>query len=261
MRQLFFKCIAIGAAFFMPALAQAAEGFATANVNMRAGPSTNFPVITVIPDGRSVEIHGCLSDRPWCDVSFFGNRGWVSGHYVQASYRSRRVRVEPDYYRSLGIPSVVFSIGTYWNNHYRNRSFYRDRDRWSRGERGHYERKPDVRPHRPDVRPHDWNKPTARPFNRNNKPPRVVSPRLERGQPTAGTRRLDARNNKPDIERKRPTDRNLRPNVERKRPIDRNSRAAPTHNRPKAGQNRPSGQKPGVKRRIECRPGDPRCKQ
>jgi uncharacterized protein YraI len=127
------KIAATGMLLLAPAIAQAAEGFATANVNMRAGPSTAYPAITVIPAGESIEIYGCLADVPWCDVEFYDGRGWVHGRYIQVLYEERRVYVAPRYYRRLGIPVVVFSFGSYWDRHYRDRDFYRDRDRWRRG--------------------------------------------------------------------------------------------------------------------------------
>ncbi|MEK1929731.1 MAG: SH3 domain-containing protein [Pararhizobium sp.] len=111
------------AAFLLPTAAQAAAGFATANVNMRSGPSTLYPAVTVIPVGTSVEIHGCLSDIPWCDVSFYEGRGWVAARYVQVEYQQSRVYLEPDYYDTLGIPFVTFEIGNYWDRYYRDRDF------------------------------------------------------------------------------------------------------------------------------------------
>lgn len=133
MKNLFVKIAAAGMLMLVPAIAQAAEGYSTANVNMRAGPSTRYPAVAVIPAGSSVEIRGCLSDVNWCDVEFYGGRGWVSGQYVQALYQQRRVYVGPQYYRPLGIPMIRFSVDNYWDRYYRNRDFYRDRDRWSRG--------------------------------------------------------------------------------------------------------------------------------
>ncbi|ACS58657.1 SH3 domain-containing protein [Rhizobium leguminosarum] len=133
MKNLIVKIAAAGMLMLAPAIAQAAEGYSTANVNMRAGPSTRYPAVTVIPAGSSVEIRGCLSDVNWCDVEFYGGRGWVSGQYVQALYQQRRVYVGPQYYRPLGIPMIRFSVDNYWDRYYRNRDFYRDRDRWSRG--------------------------------------------------------------------------------------------------------------------------------
>lgn len=141
-RQTFAALLLGLSTLFLPAAAQAAEGFATANVNMRSGPSTRYPAVTVIPVGTPVEIHGCLSDTPWCDVSFYSGRGWVAGRYVQANYQSRRVYVEPDYYGALGVPIVTFEVNRYWDRHYRNRDFYRDRDNYRR-DRNYYRRDAD----------------------------------------------------------------------------------------------------------------------
>ncbi|MBY3085349.1 SH3 domain-containing protein [Rhizobium laguerreae] len=133
MKNLLVKIAAAGLLMLAPAIAEAAEGYSTANVNMRAGPSTRYPAVAVIPAGSSIEIRGCLSDVNWCDVEFYGGRGWVSGQYVQALYQQRRVYVGPQYYRPLGIPMIRFSVDNYWDRYYRNRDFYRERDRWSRG--------------------------------------------------------------------------------------------------------------------------------
>jgi len=140
-----FKILAAGilaALVALPAIAEAAEGFATANVNMRSGPSTAYPAVTMIPVGVPLQINGCLNETPWCDVSFYGGRGWVAGRYIQATYQSRRIYVGPQYYRPLGIPTVVFNFDDYWGRYYRGRDFYRDRDRWRRGP-GWVDRQPD----------------------------------------------------------------------------------------------------------------------
>nr|CAD6432869.1 SH3 domain-containing protein [Rhizobium sp. Q54] len=135
-KYLFSAAAALCAVVAAPSLADAAvRGHSTANVNMRSGPSTSYPAVTVIPAGSPVTIYGCMSSVNWCDVAFSGGRGWVSGRYVQASYRERRVYVGPQYYRPLGIPTVTFEIGNYWDRHYRGRDFYRDRDRWDRDRR------------------------------------------------------------------------------------------------------------------------------
>ncbi|MBM7050405.1 MULTISPECIES: SH3 domain-containing protein [Rhizobium] len=143
-----FKVIAasmLAALVALPAIAEAAEGFATANVNMRSGPSTAYPAVTMIPVGVPLQINGCLNETPWCDVSFYGGRGWVAGRYIQATYQSRRIYVDPQYYRPLGIPTVVFNFDDYWGRYYRGRDFYRDRDRWRRGPSPVY-RRPDRNP-------------------------------------------------------------------------------------------------------------------
>lgn len=133
MHKLLFMAAAAVSSFALPAIAEAAPAFSTANVNMRSGPSTRYPAVFVVPAGSRVDIRGCLSSANWCDVSVAGYRGWISGSYLQTSYSQRRVYVEPEYYRPLGIPTVTFSVGRYWDDHYRGRSFYRERDRWSNG--------------------------------------------------------------------------------------------------------------------------------
>lgn len=119
---------------FVPGLAVAADGFSTANVNMRSGPSTRYPAVAVIPLDTELEIHGCLADVPWCDVSFYRGRGWVAAQYIATDYRQNRVYLQPRYYRPLGIPTITFNLGNYWERNYRNRDFYRDRERWGRSD-------------------------------------------------------------------------------------------------------------------------------
>jgi uncharacterized protein YraI len=132
-KKFLMSVAALAALFVAPSLANAAvNGFSTANVNMRSGPSTGYPAVTVIPQGTNVTIFGCMSSVNWCDVQFYGGRGWVSGSYVQAAYQSRRVYVEPEYYPGLGIPTVTFDVDNYWGRYYSGRDFYRERDRWRR---------------------------------------------------------------------------------------------------------------------------------
>jgi hypothetical protein len=59
-----------------------------------------------------------------------GNRGWVAGEFLQDDYRGQRVLV-PQYGVEIGIPIISFVFATYWQDHYRNRSWYSQRQRWS----------------------------------------------------------------------------------------------------------------------------------
>lgn len=122
---------ALAAIVLAPGLASAATGYVTTDLNVRAGPSTSYPAITVFPGGARVDVIGCTSGPGWCDVRAGGVRGWVSAHYLDLSYGSRRVHA-PRYIGRVGVPTVTFSIGAYWDDHYRGRSFYRDRDRFDR---------------------------------------------------------------------------------------------------------------------------------
>ncbi|WP_338661819.1 SH3 domain-containing protein [Pararoseomonas sp. SCSIO 73927] len=113
----------------LAAPASAAPGFATGNVNLRAGPGTTYPKVVVVPTGAGVEIFGCLQGYSWCDVGFGGVRGWVSSNYLQYTYEARRVPL-PRYAPQSGVPIVTFSFGDYWRDNYRDRSWYTERDRW-----------------------------------------------------------------------------------------------------------------------------------
>ena len=72
-----FALIAIGAAVLMTLAAQDAEAavaLATNNVNMRKRPGTNYPVITTIPGGSTVDVSRC--DSKWCTVVWRGQTGY-----------------------------------------------------------------------------------------------------------------------------------------------------------------------------------------
>jgi len=143
MRTLTLSALALVAAVAAPGLASAATAISTANVNLRAGPSTQYPVVNVVGNGSAVNVYGCLSNRSWCDVDYFGQRGWMSSNYL-AYVRDGRRYTGAQVITSIRAPIITFSFGTYWDNHYRSRSFYPDRDRWER---------PDFRPQRPALRP------------------------------------------------------------------------------------------------------------
>jgi len=123
----------IATAAFMLALASAAmaqqPGFVTTTVNLRAGPSTAYPVVVVLETGTRIGILGCLEDYSWCDVDWRGNRGWIAARYVESEYRGRRVEFY-DVAPSIGVPVIGFTFGDYWGRNYRGRSWYSNHDRW-----------------------------------------------------------------------------------------------------------------------------------
>ncbi|ATN36168.1 hypothetical protein ACO34A_20475 [Rhizobium sp. ACO-34A] len=234
MKKLSILAAGLLAAIVIPAVAEAAPAFSTANVNMRSGPSTRYPAVIVIPYGARVEIQGCMQSANWCDVSYAGYRGWVSGTYLQALYSQRRVYVGPEYYRPLGIPSVTFSIDNYWDRHYRSRDFYRDRDRW-RGD--------DYRPRPPRYEPDNnggWDRPPPRrDWNDNNN---------DWGNRPPPRRDNNDRNRPPRGEQPRP------PQAEQPRP-PRAEQPRP----PRGEQARPPRENGGIGRRTCVIPGSPEC--
>ena len=109
--------------------ADAAPGIVTQDINMRAGPGIDYPLVAQLPQGTPAEIFGCLSGFGWCDVAVQDARGWVAGPGLQLLYDDQP---EPllGYGAAAGVPLVGFAIGSYWQSHYRDRPWYHDVDRW-----------------------------------------------------------------------------------------------------------------------------------
>jgi uncharacterized protein YraI len=160
----------------LPALALAADGYTTGNVNLRAGPDISYPLIETIPAGAPLGVQGCTSGWEWCDVIFQGNRGWVAGNFIQYDYNNQYVLV-PQYGAQIGIPIVSFAISTYWDTYYRNRPFYRERASW-------YARPVPRRPPPPPARhpapPHHGNMPNRPAPPHGNTPQRPARPQPNR---------------------------------------------------------------------------------
>jgi uncharacterized protein YraI len=114
----------------LPTAAFAQDAITTADLNMRAGPSTAFPVVDVIPDSAPVDVHGCVRGYSWCDVTTSGSRGWVSASYLSYARGGNYVPLV-EYGPQYGLPIITFSVGSYWDNYYRGRPWYSARARWS----------------------------------------------------------------------------------------------------------------------------------
>lgn len=94
-----------------------------------AGPGYDYPRVEYVPAGRALRLHGCLGDYAWCDVSSGYARGWVDADDLVV-YRGGQPY---GLYQSRGwysYPVINFVFGSYWNDHYRNRSWYHDRNRY-----------------------------------------------------------------------------------------------------------------------------------
>ena len=126
-----FTKILLGAVLLWSTAASAQQAWTTRQVNVRAGPDQTYPAVATLAPGHPVDVAGCLSDYSWCDVVFNNGyeRGWVPTRRLQYSYGGRRVPLY-DYSTSIGLPIVTFSLLGYWDNYYRNRSWYRERPRW-----------------------------------------------------------------------------------------------------------------------------------
>ena len=133
--------------------------FASKDVNLRAGPSTDYPIIATLLAGASIAVQGCLEDYSWCDVVAEPYRGWVYAGNIAYSYQGSDVPVI-SYGAAIGIGILAFSIGSYWDHYYRAAPWYSQRDYWinrpppPRGPGGY--RPP---PPRPDYGHDGWQRP------------------------------------------------------------------------------------------------------
>lgn len=103
----------------------------TKSVHLRAGPSRDYPAIAVLPRGTAVWVEGCLRDISWCDVAAGTERGWIYALNLSFEVQGALVPV-PRWAPEIGIGIIGFLLGSYWAEHYRDRPWYAERDRWHR---------------------------------------------------------------------------------------------------------------------------------
>jgi uncharacterized protein YraI len=112
-------------------IASAQNAYTSRPMNVRAGPDREYPLVAQLGPGAPLDVHGCLSDWSWCDVSFDDSRGWIYAGGVSFAYQGERVPLY-SYAPRLGLPIIAFSVGAYWNQYYRGRPWYSQRDAWAR---------------------------------------------------------------------------------------------------------------------------------
>ncbi|MCS0494056.1 SH3 domain-containing protein [Ancylobacter sp. MQZ15Z-1] len=105
----------------------ATAAVSTANVNLRAGPSTAYPAVTVVPAGTPITTFGCVSGYSWCDIAFAGYRGWVAASYIQLVYGGAPVVLTAPVAAAVGIGVVAFNRA-YWDQYYTAYPWY---GRWA----------------------------------------------------------------------------------------------------------------------------------
>lgn len=114
--KILFSAFLALSALTAPALA-ATTATVTTSLNLRAGPSTQYPVVTVVPQSKPVRLYGCNANTSWCDISFGSHRGWASASYIRVYNSGTTVAVAPVVVRTVGLPVVTYSR-VYWDTYY-----------------------------------------------------------------------------------------------------------------------------------------------
>jgi uncharacterized protein YraI len=162
--------VGIGFGLAVPAASPAQTAYTRKTVNLRAGPSIEYPLVARLPAGVPVEVNGCVDDWTWCDVSIGFDRGWVYAGNLECPYEDRRVVILYDG-PIIGFPIVTFSVGPYWDTYYHGRPWYSRRDYWAHRPPPHHWNRP------PGSHPPGYRPPAPRP------PPPVARPPVHRPQP------------------------------------------------------------------------------
>jgi uncharacterized protein YraI len=99
--------VAAAAGLLMSSAAVAAPAIAETNVNVRAGPGTNYPTVDRMRAGERVNVDRCLPGFRWCHVQRNGADGWVAA----TTLRDFQQRPFERYAFSFNIPQLGFTIG------------------------------------------------------------------------------------------------------------------------------------------------------
>lgn len=113
----------------LPGISQAQLAYAAKQVNLRAGPGMEYPVVAILLAGVPVTVQGCVADYRWCDVEAGPSRGWVYGGNIVYPYQGSNVPVI-SYGAMIGIGILAYSVTSYWDQHYIGRPWYPQRQRW-----------------------------------------------------------------------------------------------------------------------------------
>ncbi|UVK39701.1 DUF1236 domain-containing protein [Mesorhizobium sp. AR10] len=91
MKRILFPAVA-GALVAMSGVALADTAVkAVADLNVRAGPGPQYPVIGVLTAGQSATLNGCIENSKWCTIAEANGQGWVYSDYVTADFGGSQV--------------------------------------------------------------------------------------------------------------------------------------------------------------------------
>lgn len=64
---------------------------AVTDLNVRAGPGPQYPVIGMLAAGQPATLTGCIANSKWCTIAEANGPAWVYSDYVTADFGGRQV--------------------------------------------------------------------------------------------------------------------------------------------------------------------------
>jgi len=99
-------------------------------VNLYAGPARSFPLVRSVAPGVFFNVHGCVVDYSWCDVSAGVQlRGWAYAGDLVFNYGGTTLPVLNNG-QLLGVGVVPFNLANYWDSYYTRSPWYVQRPAW-----------------------------------------------------------------------------------------------------------------------------------
>jgi uncharacterized protein YraI len=87
MRQNLLLGTALGALLALSGAAFAQTAVtATTDLNVRAGPGPQYPVVGVLGASQSTTLNGCMQNSKWCSVAMQAGEGWVYSDYLTGDF-------------------------------------------------------------------------------------------------------------------------------------------------------------------------------
>ncbi len=108
LKRKLLAAVAVLAGLLVSGQALAFPSYAATHLNIRSGPGPQYPVLGITGFNNKVDVHGCLADISWCDVTWKGVEGWAAGEYLDYDATDAVVLLT-QVGGSVGIPVLTYT--------------------------------------------------------------------------------------------------------------------------------------------------------
>jgi uncharacterized protein YraI len=93
MKMKFFATAAAAALLAAGSASAQTTVFASADLNVRAGPGPHYEVIGMVGMDEQATILGCIEGSNWCEITYAGGEGWAYSAYLIAEHQGTEIVV------------------------------------------------------------------------------------------------------------------------------------------------------------------------